>query len=125
MAERRVVLGSLHSFLFEIARVSKKSLHFEVQQTPHGYVIEHHRGRWRAYVETEGVRVEADDGHVLTATKEEMRLDGERVDEICAPGYRCFNSEDVVHMAAYSIALWYWYKNDPHVLCLFARLVSQ
>ncbi len=124
--ERRVVLGGLHSFLYEIARVSKtSSLHFSVQQTPHGYVVEHHLGRWRAFVEAGGVRVEADDGHVLTATKEEMLLDGERVDEVCAPGFRCYTAKDVVDLVLYSIALWYWYRDDPHVLCLFARLASR
>lgn len=123
--ERRAVSGGLHSFLFEIGRVSKtSSLHFAVQQILDGYVIEHHLGRWKAFVEAGGVRVEADDGHVLAATKEEMRLDGERVDEVCAPGDRCYTAKDVVHLAVYSVALWYWYRSDPHVLCLFARLAS-
>jgi hypothetical protein len=125
MGERRVVTGGIHSFLTEIARISKtSSLHFDVRQTPRGYIIEHHWGRWRVFVEAGGVRVETDDGHVLTATKEEMVLNGERVDEICAPGDRCYTAKDVIHLAVYSVALWYWYKDDPHVLRLFAHLAS-
>jgi hypothetical protein len=124
MGDRKTVTGGLHSFLTEAMRVSKtSSLHFYVQRTPHGYIIEHHFGRWRAYVETEGVRVEADDGHVLTATKEEMSLDGEKIDEVCAPGGGCYMAKDVVHLVMCSAALWHWYVSDPHSLRQFAHLV--
>jgi hypothetical protein len=123
MAERRIVSGGLHSYLYEIARVSKtSSLHFTVRKAPHGYVVEHHLGKWRAIVEPKGVRVETGDGHTLISTKEEMWLDGERVDEVCIPGAECYTAFDVVHLAMYSIALWYWYSADPHTLRLFAHL---
>jgi hypothetical protein len=120
---RKVVTGGIHSFLFEILRASKTSLHYTVRQSPHGYVIEHHWGRWRVYVDDLGARVESDDGHVLTVTRDILLLDGERAEEICAPGYRCFTARDVLQLVVHSIALWYWHLSDPHALRLFNRLL--
>lgn len=121
---RKVVTGGIHSFLVEIMRVSKTSLlHYSVKQSPHGYLIEHHGGRWRVYVDGWEARVESDDGHILTVAQE-MLLDGEKAEEICAPGYRCFTAKDVLRLMACSIALWYWHMTDPHALRLFIRLVG-
>jgi hypothetical protein len=96
---RKAVTGGIHSFLVEIMRVSKTSLlHYSVKQSPHGYLIEHHGGRWRVYVDGWGARVESDDGHILTVAQE-MLLDGEKAEEICAPGYRCFTAKGVFNRA--------------------------
>jgi hypothetical protein len=78
----------------EMMRVSKTSLlHYNVKQSPYGYLIEHHGGRWRAYVDDWGARVESDDGHILTVAQEEVLLDGEKVEEICAPGVQMLHRQ--------------------------------
>ena len=59
------VKGGLHSFLFEIGRVSKTSgPHFDVQYRYGEYVIKHHNGRWRAVANGtfSVITVETDDG---------------------------------------------------------------
>ena len=104
-------------------RHTANSIFIRLRQSPHGYVIEHHWGRWRVYVDDLGARVESDDGHVLTVTRDILLLDGERADEICAPGYRCFTARDVLQLVVHSIALWYWHLSDPHALRLFNRLL--
>jgi hypothetical protein len=104
-----VVKGGLHSFLFEIARVSKTSgPHFSVRNSYGGYIIEHHSGRWRATADDafSTITVETDDGQRLVITNDVMALGDAQVDQICAVGYRCFDAEEIRRRVALSVLAW-------------------
>ncbi len=101
-----IVKGGLHSFLFEIGRVSKTfGPHFTVQRSWDGYVIEHHGGRWRATADIAFVTitVETDDGQRLVVSGDVMTLNGAQVDQICAVGYRCFDAQEIRRRVALSV----------------------
>ena len=104
------VRGGLHSFMFEIARISKTSgPHFSVEKTYDGYVIRHHNGRWT--VVTDGafatITVETDDGQRLRIDGDVMTLgDAQQVDQICAVGYRCFDAQEIRRRVAVSVLAW-------------------
>jgi hypothetical protein len=105
-----IVKGSLHSFLFEAARVSKTSgPHFSVWSSYGGYVIEHHGGRWRAVADVSfsAIIVETDDGQLLRLDGDVMTLNGAQVDQICATGYRCFDVQEIRLRVALSVLAWW------------------
>ncbi len=104
-----IIKGGLHSFLFEIARVSKTSgPHFNVRDSYDGYVVEHHGGRWRvtADVAFTTITVETDDGQRLVVSGDVMTLNGAQVDQICAVGYRCFDAKEIRCRVALSVLAW-------------------
>ncbi len=104
-----IVKGGLHSFLFEIARVSKTSgPHFTVQRSWDGYVIEHHGGRWRvtADVAFVTITVETDDGQQLRIDGDVMTVNGMQTEQVCAVGYRCFDAQEIKRRTALSILAW-------------------
>ncbi len=104
-----IVKGGLHSFLFEIGRVSKTfGPHFTVWSSWDGYVIEHHGGRWRATanIAFTAITVETDDGQRLCIDGEAMTLNGAQVDQICAVGYRCFDAQEIRRRVALSVLAW-------------------
>jgi len=101
--------GGLHSFLFEIARVSKTfGPHFDVRDTYDGYIVEHHGGRWRAAADAafSAITVETDDGQRLRVDGGVMALGGEQIDQICAAGYRCFDAQEIRRRVALSVLAW-------------------
>ncbi len=105
-----IVKGGLHSFLFEIARVSKTSgPHFTVRDLYGEYVIEHHGGRWRAVTDMTFtvITVETDDGQQLRIDGDMMMLNGTQTDQICATGYRCFDAQEVRRRVALSVLAWW------------------
>jgi hypothetical protein len=104
-----VVKGGLHSFVFEIARVSKSAgPHFSVWHHHDGYVIEHHNGKWRVLTDAafSAITVETDDGQLLSIAVDTMTLDGIQVDQICAVGYHCFDAKEIRRRVALSILAW-------------------
>ncbi len=105
-----IVKGGLHSFLFEIGRVSKTSgPHFTVRDSWDGYVIGHHGGRWRAVADVAfaTITVETDDGQRLVVAGDAMMLNGAHVDQICAVGYRCFGAQEIRRRVALSVLAWW------------------
>ena len=103
------VRGGLHSFLFEIGRVSKTSgPHFDVQHRYGEYVIRHHNGRWRAVADGtfSVITVETDDGQRLRIDGDVMTLNDAQVDQICAVGYRCFDAQEIRRRIALSFLAW-------------------
>jgi hypothetical protein len=104
-----IVKGGLHSFLFEIARVSKTSgPHFVVHESFGGYVVEHHGGRWRAVADAafSTIVVQTDEGQELRVDGDVMTLGDAQVDQICAAGYRCFNAQEIRRRVALSVLAW-------------------
>jgi hypothetical protein len=105
-----VVKGGLHSFLFEIARVSKTSgPHFGVSYRYGDYLIEHHGGRWRATADAmfSTITVETDDSRRLVIVNDVMMLGDAQVDQICAAGYRCFDAQEIRRRVALSVLAWW------------------
>jgi len=104
-----VVRGGLHSFLFEVARVSKTSgPHFDVVSTYDGYIIRHHNGRWKVATDAtfSAITVETDDGQQLRIDGDVMTLNDVQVDQICAVGYRCFDAQEIRRRVAISTLAW-------------------
>jgi len=104
-----IVRGGLHSFLFEIGRVSKTSgPHFDVLYHYGEYVIKHHNRRWRAVADDafSVITVETDDGQRLRIDGDVMTLNDVQVDQICAVGYRCFDAQEIRRRVAISILAW-------------------
>jgi hypothetical protein len=103
------VRGGLHSFLFEIGRVSKTAgPHFDVEDTYDGYLVRHHLGRWRAAADVtfSVITVESDDGQRLRIDGGVMMLGDVQVDQICAAGYRCFDAQEIRRRVAVSVLAW-------------------
>jgi hypothetical protein len=105
-----IVKGGLHSFLFEIGRISKTSgPHFSVQDSYDGYVIVHHGGRWRITTDStfSVITVETGDGQRLHIDGDVMTLNNTQVDQICAVGYRCFDAQEIRRRVALSVLAWW------------------
>jgi hypothetical protein len=103
------VKGGLHSFLYEVARVSKTfGPHFIVRSSCDGYVIEHHGGRWRAVADASfsTITVQTDDGQRLRIDGDVMTVGDTQVEQICAAGYRCFDAQEIRRRAALSVLAW-------------------
>jgi len=105
-----IVKGGLHSFLFEIGRISKTSgPHFGVRDSYDGYVIVHHGGRW--HVATDAafsvITVETGDGQRLRIDGGAMMLGDVQTDQICAVGYRCFDAQEIRRRVALSVLTWW------------------
>jgi hypothetical protein len=103
------VAGGLHSFVHEIARVSKTSgAHYSVRHDGDSVVtVEHHRGRWRARtaISLREIVVETDDGRVMRVVGNTIELDGMPVERICPPGYGCFDAAEIRRRVAAALAL--------------------
>jgi hypothetical protein len=109
--ERRAerVTGGLHSFVYEIARISRAAgPHYSVRREgARALVVMHHLGKWSARVVAEReVVVETNDGHVLRTMGDVMELDGRPVEMVCAPGYRCLDAAEIRQRVAAALALW-------------------
>jgi len=112
---KKTVTGDLHSFLYEIARFSKTlGPHYRVYHKYPRYccVIEHHNGRWTAFVESivSKITVKTASGSTLIVDEDnKMYLNGELVKELCAPGYHCFTAEEIRKRVAVAGLLWeFW-----------------
>jgi len=105
-----VVKGGLHSFLFEISRISKTAgPHFSVRDSYDGYIIDHHGRRWRVATDAafSVITVETDDGQWLRIDGDAMMLGDTQVDQICAVGYRCFDAQEIRRRVALTVLVWW------------------
>jgi len=104
-----IVKGGLHSFIFEISRISKTAgPHFSVRDSYDGYIIDHHGGRWRVATDAafSVITVETDDGQRLRVDGDTITLGDVQTDQICAVGYRCFDAQEIRRRVALSILAW-------------------
>ena len=110
--------GGLHSFLYEIARFSRVlGPHYRFNYLRHSRhyccIIEHHNGRWKAYVESiiATITIKTADGNELVIDEDnKMYFNGKLVKELCAPGYRCFAAEEIRRRVAVAGLLYEFWR---------------
>ena len=116
--QNQIATDDLHSFLYEIARFSKTvgpHYYFKYPRAHYCCIIEHHDGKWIAYVESivSKITIKTAGGDVLVIDEDnKMYLNGELVKELCAPGYRCFTAEEIRRRIAVAGLLYeFWHRH--------------
>jgi hypothetical protein len=130
--QNQTVTGDLHSFLYEIARFSKTMgphYHFKYHRARYCCIVEHHNGRWTAYVESivSKITIKTSDGNTLVIDEDnKMYLNGVLVKELCAPGYQCFTAEEIRRRIAVAGLLYEFWKlgiNSNEELAKFGETI--
>jgi hypothetical protein len=114
MEEKLIVKGWIHSFLWEIGRVSKThGFHYEVMEDDFGnFIIKHHNNRWVVKTTNDFREIVIEDAENRTerivVKGEEIMVGGGRiVREICAWGYRCHAAEEIRRKVAAAVLAFY------------------
>jgi len=108
------VRGGLHSFLYEIGRITKTfGAHYTVNFADR--VILHHKCKWYVVWSTprNSYTVCSNDGRRLVVFKDSMYLDGEKIDIITAPGMEEFTASEVYDSVEKAIEDYWEYQQNP------------